>query len=248
MKKLLVLLVTLMIAGSAGAEGIDRPAELPSATPIPDVIAVPDGTTRPIVTATPRPADAPLPEDPFIANAVEIARRIELLAESSLFMAYWNDTEATQAQIDALTGGDHTLPECIYHLRGEVLTEALMQDLKPGMMIDLERVELRRELVEPLPEMLLMGRDQAERALISLLARYKVFAMEDAQGCGVLMMLYREAVPVLVTWYADQGAVRMAAWFLPDEGLAACQDAGAVSAWFALTGLPEVAFEEVYRQ
>lgn len=218
-----------------------------TATPRPDVLATPEGERRLITTATPRPTDAPLPADGFYANAVEIARRIDLLAESSVFMANCDYTYSSKAEIEAVSGGDHTTPARIYALNAEALTEALFGNMPEGAVLpDLERPELRRDLMEQLPDILRGQREEQELSLISLLHRFKVFAWEDAQGCGLLVMLYEDAVPVLVTWYADNGAVCMSASFLPDEALSACESAQQVSDWFAGKGLPPAAFEEVH--
>lgn len=251
MRKLpLILLICLLLGMTCAAgESAPEPTSTPAPTPVPDMIAVPDGTTRPIATATPRPTDAPLPADPFIANAVEIARRIDLLAESRLFMSEWDFSGATQEQIDAVAAGDHTNPARIFLLRGETLVETLTAGAPEGSAaIDLNRVEIRRDLVEALPDMLLSPLDEVERSLIATLSRYKVFAHSEAQSCGVLILLYADATPVLETWYADRGAVKIAAWFLPDDALADCATAEDVTAWFAGQGMPPAALEEVHWQ
>lgn len=244
MKKLLIC-VMLMLCCALGAQAEAIAEEpTPSPTRVPDMIAVPEGTAR--ETATPRPTDAPLPEDPFMAHAIEISRRIELLARSRSFLFHYEFSNLTWEQIDDLTRGDHPNPVRIFEMTGDAMLTALSAAAPEGsVMPDLSRVELRRDLVSDLPEMLMTELTFDEQSLLYTLWRVKVFACADAEGCGLMTLLYEDAVPVLVMWYADRGAVSMSACFMPDDVLAACTTAEQVAEWFASRGLPEAAFREV---
>ena len=244
MKKLMaLLLLALLICVAAAAE---EATPTPAPTPVPDIIAQPDMTRRPMATATPRPADAPLPEDPFLGNAVEIARRLGQLADSSVFFDYCNRSGASAERWEAVTRGDHTMPARIFTLSGEELVRGLSGgDPASAPWLDLSRVELRRDLVNTIPEMMFIGMDNDDVNLIQSLGRYKVFAADRAEGCGVMVMLYEDGVPIVLVWYTDRGAVNIAAFFMPDETLEACGSAQDVSAWFASLRMPVVAFEEV---
>lgn len=246
MKKLVLMLLTLLLcAGAACAENA-APTVTPSPTPVPEMIAQPDVTRRPIQTATPRPADAPLPEDSFLGNAVEIARRLDLLAESSVYFEYCNRSNATQERWDAVTRGDHTTPSRVFSLSGETLLMGLTGgNPASSPWFDLSRPELRRDMVGTLPDMMFIGMDTEDVRLIKMLARYKVFASDMEDSCGLLVMLYDGGTPIVLYWYADQGAVSISAFFMPDEVLEACGSAEDVSAWFARMNMPVVAFEEV---
>lgn len=245
MKKLLLFLVlALMCCGTALAESAATPT--PAPTPVPDMLAQPDATRRPITTATPRPADAPLPEDVFIGNAVEIARRMDMLAKSGTFYDYCNRTGASKTLWDATTRGDHTMPVRMYSLSGENLVAALTAGVPEGAaVLDLSRVDIRHDLVSTLPDMLFVGRDGEEVSLIQGLGRYKVFAADIPEGCGILVLLYEDAVPIVCYWYTDRGAVSISAFFLPDETLAACDSPEAAADWFQTQGMPAAVFEEV---
>lgn len=220
-------------------------AATPSPTPVPDMLAQPDATRAPITTATPRPTDAPLPEDPFMANAVEIARRIDLLAKSEVFLDYCDSTYSTLEEVQAVSWGDHTWPARVYEVSGEELVSAMTGGVADAAWLDMSRAEIRRDLVDTLPEMLLYDVEEAVADRISLLARMKVFASDRPEGCGFLVMLYADAAPIVLPWYSEEGAVKLSAFFMPDEKLAACVTAEEVSAWFAEKGLPPAAFEEV---
>lgn len=248
MKKLLLflaLLLSIMLCGAALAETMPV-TPTPAPTQVPEMIAQPDATRRPIATATPRPADAPLPEDVFIGNAVEIARRMDMLAKSGVFYTYCNRSYASEELWDATTRGDHTTPVRIYSLSGDALVAALTAGAPEGSsLLDLTRTDLRRDLVSSLPDMMFIGRDSEEVSLIQGLGRYKVFAADIPEGCGILVLQYEDAVPIVCYWYTDRGAVSISAFFLPDETLAACACPEDVAAWFQTLGLPTAAFEEV---
>ncbi len=231
---------------SAPVSQTPAPTATPAPTKVPDLLATPEGQVWKLVTATPRPTDAPLPQDTFMANAVEIARRIDLLAKSEMFIYYWDYSSLTMKEIEALTRGDHTNPVRMYEMTGDDMLAALAENMPEGAVLpDLTRAEMRRDLVNALPDMLQGERSDDEMSLLHLLWRYKVFASEDREGCGLMLLLYGDAVPIAVTWHANSGAVSMAACFLPDEALQACMSAEEAAAWFAGKGMPAAAFKEV---
>lgn len=243
MKKLLMLLAALaMIAAVACAEAPDA---LPTATPVPGVVAAPEGENRAAATPTPHPYDSPLPEDVFLANAIEISRRIDLLADSEAFI--WNFAGGIdEAVLDKVTAGDHTWPRAMYAMDGHAMWAAMSAGAPEGSAaLDLSRPEIRRDLVWPLSHMLVGQRPADESALIHLLSRYKVFACDRGEEFGAMFLMYDNAVPILLVWYSDAGAVAIAASFLPDDDLNACASAEEVSAWLTTRGLPQVAVEEV---
>lgn len=249
MKKLLIAIaMMLLLTGAAFAEApVAEPTPTPQPTRVPDMVAVPTEETSPFATATPRPTDAPLPADPFVAHVVEIARRIDLLAKNEMFMAdqgYYS--WGPDPRIETLAGGDHTMPVRIFSILPGTLIDALYSGMPAdAVRMDFSRPELRRDLVESLPDMLTASMDEALVDMNNLLARYKVFAYDAPGQCGMLLLLYADATPVIETWYESEGAIRLSAWFLPDEALAACSSAEEVVTWFAAKGMPAAHFEEV---
>jgi len=248
MKKfLLVLLAALLCAGAVFAEEAASEAT-PSPTPVPEMIAQPtgDATRRPTQTATPRPADAPLPEDVFFGNAVEIARRMGMLMDSGVYYDYCNVSGATKALWDEVARGDHTMPVRVFSLTGDALRYGLTGgDPESSPWFDLTRADLRRDMVSTLPDMMYIGMASEKVSLCRSLARYKVFAADIPEGCGLLVMQYGEGTPIVLPWYTEGGAVSISAFFMPDEELEGCQTAEDVSKWFASLGMPVVPFEEV---
>lgn len=216
-------------------------------TPTPKANSVIEGGYTAPATPTPQPTPElpPLRDDPMLLNVVEIAHRIDILAESKLFMSAYDYAGLTEAQIEAVAGGDHTRPKAVYHGSGEALIAALFAGVPADQVPDFTRHELLRDLVEDVPEMLWGTRESTELSVLSTLARYKVFALPGAQGCGLFFLLYEDATPILVTWSAYNDAVDVAAFFLPDEALAAVANAQEMTDWFVAVGMPSIPFEEV---
>lgn len=245
MKRLLILTILLGIVLFLPALAEEAsPMSAPTSTPASDSVA--EGYIAPATpTPAPTPELPPLRDDPMLINVVEIAHRLDILAENDLFRHYCFSTSVTDEIIEAVSYGDHTRPAKVYHLDGEMFFKALYEGADPSQIPDYSRVELRRDLVGELPEYLWGRRESLELHTLTILARYKVFAHPGADGCGIFFLLYTDASPVMVTWEAYQDCISAAAYFMPDEALAAAEDAQAVSAWFAGLGMPPVAFEEV---
>lgn len=240
MKRLLFLLVMVLMICPALAEDAALTVTLE-----PDSV-VEGGYNAPATpTPVPTPELPPLRDDPMLQNVVEIAQRIDILAENEMFMSYYTYGMVDDAQIEAVSYGDHTRPARAFHLSGQTLIDGLYAGAVEANMLDFTRPELLDDLVSELPELLWGRREETELSLLTMLARYKVFAMEEAEGCGLFFLLYEDGVPVLVTWFAGNGCVNAGAWFMPDEQLAAVTTAEELSAWFAGMGMPTVSFEEV---
>lgn len=240
MKWSLLVLCALLLVVPALAE---EPSPTPSATP--DSVVAGGYTALETPTPVPTPEPPPLRDDPMLQNVVEIAHRIDILAENERFINYFTYGSIRRDQIEKLTYGDHTRPAQAFHLSGETLIDALHAGAEPEQMLDFTRPELQWDLVNELPEILWGRQEELDLAILALLARYKVFALEGAEGCGLFLLLYDEAAPVIVTWAAQQECVCAAAFFMPDETLANASTTEDVSTWFASAGMPVVTFEEV---
>ncbi len=239
LRRVLALLCVLCLCiPLALAEETVTPA--PPAEPTPTPFFAPNV----IPTESPVPTAAPVEGNVFLTHAVEISHRISLLAGNPTFMMDYSYDETAKTFIESLIRGDHTMPAQMYHVSGEELIRALYGENSEGML-DFTRPELRRDLVNSLPEILWGRREAIELSVLSHLSRYKAFADPDVEGCGFYVMLYGDATPILLTWYSEEGAVSVAAHFLPDEALVKCRTAEEVAAWFAGNGMPPVVFEEV---
>ena len=241
MNKLLLLLLAAMLALPAFAEDA---APIAEPTPVPQTDSIVEGYIPPAKDDSAQELP-PLRDDPMLQHVVEIAHRLDLLAENKLFASYYIPVSIPTAAVEAVSYGDHTRPMKVYHLNGGVFIDALYAGADPALIPDFTRTELRRDLVGELPNLLWGKREETELYLLTLLARFKIFASNDAEGCGIFFLLYEDASPVMVTWEAYNGCVSVAAYFMPDAKLAAVSDTEAMSAWFASFGLPFVPFEEV---
>lgn len=240
MKYFLMLLCALLLVTPAMAEEAN-----PAVTPEPDSV-VEGGYEAPATpTPVPTPEPPPLRDDPLLQNVVEIAHRIDILAENEAFMFQYTYGMVNEEQIEAVSYGDHSRPARAFHLNGQALIDALYAGTDRVDMLDFTRPELLSDLVGELPEILWGRREDAELSILNMLARYKVFALEEAQGCGMFFLLYEEGSPVLVTWMAVNGCVDASAFFIPDDELAAATNAEMVADWFAGKGMPTVPVEEV---
>lgn len=238
MKKILVLLCALGLAVSALAEPV-----APAASQAVESLVEGGYITPAAATAAPVPELPPLREDPMLQQVVEIAHRIDMLAENDRFMKH--NVAVQDEVIEAVSYGDHARPVRAFHLAGQQLIDVMFSGVPAEQRPDFTRPELLHDLVNELPEMLWASQPAERIPVLGTLARYKIFALPGAKGCGIYVLQYKEGAPVLVTWYASNDCVNAAAWFMPDKALAAAADAAAVSAWFAAFGLPAAAFEEV---
>lgn len=239
MKKLLLLLMVILTLPALAEEP-------PTPTPAPASDSVAEGYVAPATpTPAPTPELPPLREDPMLQNIVEIAHRIDLLAESRLFRAQYISYEVADEVIERVSYGDHSRPAQVFHMDGRQMIDALQAGVEPSQQLDFTRPELMRDLVDELPELLFGTREDGELHVLSVLWRYKVFEAPGASGCGLFVMLYEEAAPVVVTWMAQNDCVKVSACFMPDEALAAVRDARGAAEWFASKGMPAVTFEEV---
>ncbi len=237
MRRLISLAMALMLAFCIAA------AEAPTATPVPKTDSVIEGYAAP--TPAPAPEFPPLRDDPVIANIVEIARRIDQMAESELYMRYLSMDQAVWEMAEKVSAGDHTQPVRAYHLSGQELIAALYAGAPTEQIPDFTRFELARDLVDELPSIMWGTREDLEINLLNHFARYKIFALEGASGCGLFVLQYREAAPVVIPWVAENGVMKLSAFFMPDEALADASGAEEVAEWFAGIGMPAIDFEEV---
>lgn len=121
MKKLLVLLILVLLALPVFAEEA-------TPTPAPKTDSIAEGYVAP-ATATPAPTPElpPLRDDPLLQHVVEIAHRIDLLAESKLFCSYFVAEAVPDETLEKVSYGDHTRPAKVYHLNGQAFIAALYQ-------------------------------------------------------------------------------------------------------------------------
>ena len=92
-------------------------------------------------------------------------------------------------------------------------------------------------LVSVMLTSLVAAEDTETLAAVSSLQTNVLYADETAEGSGMYILLYEEDAPIVVSWYAENGAVNMSASFLPVEGLMSCRTRWEVQTWAEGCGL-----------
>lgn len=238
LRRCILLLLLLALPVLAAGE------TLPASTPVPASDSLAEGYVAPATpTPQPTPEAPPLRDDPMLINAVELAGRIDLLAENELFRNLYLTIYLEDEAIEALSWGDHVRPQRVCHMQGRQVMDALNAGSEAP--VDFMRPEFLRDLALELPEIFWGRREETELAVLYLISRSKTFALPGAEGFGLFILLYEEAAPVAVSWHAQRDCVQMSAFFVPDKNLAGVRTPKELSAWFADFGMPLVVFEEV---
>lgn len=175
-----------------------------------------------------------LAEDSLTQRAAELAARMDALAEDEGFLTTMTSSEDVLVTIRGWAEGSHDAPVRLFRVdtaellgspagvMGDGLTEAAM-------------AELHRRLPMSLPSLLCAHQGTVQLTAASICQVSEVFATQT-QGSGMLMLLYADAVPVLVAWRTENGAALMQVSFLEDPVLSSCTTAEQASAWLAEQG------------
>ncbi len=168
------------------------------------------------------PALAEEQADVLAERAEVMAQRLDALADSEDYLSIMGGSQALADLIRAWGEGDHAAPRMILRADWSEETDWLswlaeqMEDFTPS---DVVRAELSRRLPMSLAGMLNAAEGTEALAAASLCTTSTVFACE-ADGAGLYLLSYDAGAPVLVTWYASDGAVFMQAAFLANEAVA----------------------------
>lgn len=119
--------------------------------------------------------------------------------------------------------------------------DASLRELAMMMLMDGDETSMTlvRRMIESVPAIFLsqlMG--TAYLTASSMASVNGVIAASDAPDVGLVLLMYDEAVPVMVSWSAENGAVQMIAHYLPIDALMACHTHEAVAQWLDDQGLP----------
>lgn len=176
-----------------------------------------------------------LAEDLLAQRAAELAARMDALAEDEAFLATMTASEDILVTIRGWAEGNHDTPARMFRVDTEEMLGSLAGEIGGGLS-DASVTELNRRLPISLPSLLCAHQGTVQLAAASICQVSEVFATQ-AQGSGMLMLLYEDTVPVLAVWRTENGAALMQVSFLDDTELAACTTAEQVSAWLAEQGL-----------
>lgn len=176
-----------------------------------------------------------LAEDVLTQRAAELAARMDALAGDEAFLATMTGSEDILMTIRGWAEGSHDTPARMFRVDTVEMLGSLAGVIGEGLS-DASMAELNRRLPISLPSLLCAHQGTVQLTAASICQVSEVFATQ-AQGSGMLMLLYEDAVPVLAAWRTENGAALMQVSFLDDTELAACTTAEQVSAWLAERGL-----------
>lgn len=183
---------------------------------------------------TQRAAELAARMDALTLRAVELAARLDALAEDEGFLTALTSLEEVLVTIRGWAEGSHDAPVRLFRVDTSELPGSLAGMMGEGLS-EAAVAELHRRLPMRLPSLLCANQGALQLATASHCQVSEVFATQ-AQGSGVLMLLYEDAVPVLVAWRTENGAALMQASFLDDAALAACTTAEQASVWLSEQG------------
>lgn len=152
-------------------------------------------------------------ETALLRHAVNLGWELDAMAENEERARQYTSEADVLAMIRSYGEGSHDEP-C--EIRAAVLDELMV-------MMGAELSELpdagKRQVQNMLPHVVKQGyiNTFGVKAVVAntILRASVTFAAEQAEGQGLWIMLYEEASPVAVSWYAENGAVHMEASFLP---------------------------------
>ncbi|MGN0745960.1 MAG: hypothetical protein ACI4ML_04725 [Aristaeellaceae bacterium] len=177
-----------------------------------------------------------LAEDSLIQRAAELAARMDALACEEGFLAIMTGSEDVLVTIRIWAEGNHDTPARLFRVDTTELSGSLAGVIGEGLS-DAAMAEMNRRLPMSLPSLLCAHQGTVQLAAASICQVSEVFATQ-AQGSGMLMLLYEDAVPVMVAWRTENGAALMQATFLEDAALSSCTTAEQATTWLAEKGWP----------
>lgn len=154
-------------------------------------------------------------ETTLLSYAIELGRELDVLAEDEDRSRIFTNDPEVLAMVRSYGAGDHDEP---YEVRAVVLDE--MTSMLSAEMAELPEAG-KRQVQNALPGMVRQSYMNAfgVKAIVAnaILNTNVHFASVDAEGQGLWILLYEDAAPVAVSWYAENGAVYMEASFLPGD-------------------------------
>ena len=174
-------------------------------------------------------------EDLLAQRAAELAARMDALAEDEAFLATMTGSEDILVTIRGWAEGSHDTPARMFRVDTVEMLGSLAEVIGEGLS-DASMAEMNRRLPISLPSLLCAHQGTVQLAAASICQVSEVFATQ-AQGSGMLMLLYEDTVSVLAVWRTENGAALMQVSFLDDTALEACTTAEQASAWLAEQGL-----------
>ena len=186
--------------------------------------------------------ETPLPaaggaETELLIRALELTDEMNALAGDAEALAGFGASEPLRALPATWAGDQGAAPRlALQAALSEDMDEAAW--LLDAMLPDGAPQGVLPRAVAAMPTALLAGLGSVETvAASSMVSRSSLFAATTERETGLILFLYEEAAPVMLAWYAQDGAVSMRGYFAPIRALSACQTAGEINELFAAIGL-----------
>lgn len=188
-------------------------------------------------------------EESMADRAVTLVQTCDALAgDESYCSAMAASSGGIGEMLKAWAAGNHDQPRVILHADTSSVTSMLASlygnDDVP-LLSETAMEALSKKYPASIPSMLNATAGAETLAAATIATAGMIFA-SDAQGSGMLILLYDGAVPAAVTWYAENGAVSMQACFVALDALYECQTAEQVSAVLAEHDI-ELTFESIVK-
>ena len=151
----------------------------------------------------------------LIVRAEELARELDARAENETDVRSYSLSEREVDMILGWGAGSHDTPTDVLMLDLSMFMDALAQEI-PADAPEAGRLMLHRRLGDVLLQAAINAGGATRVVASSVARRNATFAAPVMNDSGLFLLLYEDATPVGVSWYAQEGAVSMTAVFLPD--------------------------------
>lgn len=153
-------------------------------------------------------------EATLLRHATEMVRTLDALAADEERLEQFSLDDEVLELAQAMAAGDRTAPTRVMALDYEELKQELLADVPE---------ELRSHLLRQMPFAFKSGMvsDKGGNALVAsaFFSAAETFAAPNAVGQGLWVLYYADALPVVVAWFAENGAVHMEGSILADDTL-----------------------------
>ena len=173
-------------------------------------------------------------EESLAARAGRLGAKLDVILKDTAYIDLLTGSAAIGDIVKAWGQEDHAVPGIILQVETASLADQMLQ--QAWQLSGEAKAELSRKMPMTLASQLNAAYGTETLAAASACAVSSVFA-HGAQGSGLFIILYRESMPVFVSWYAENGAVHMQAMIVADEELAVCRNADDFNAWMQDQGM-----------
>ena len=176
-------------------------------------------------------------ERELMQHSLSLVSTLDVLAADPQYMEMLSSDEKITSLCASWSKPDRGEPALMVRAEASMM-ESMIVAMAGGKGMSREGREMIRWRM---PEMMITAIN-ARRGTMTMAATTAcscgmLYADDELAGSGFLLLIYPDAMPVAVSWCAQNGAVSLSASYLPDPELAACRTLLEVSAWSVNSGL-----------